>query len=167
MPQLTKGIGKYSEVNKKVIWGSRAHGGHTCCKKCGTTEIRHKGGGLCVKCYDKSRATTRKRKTQLKAQHDRWYERVKGTPEYVKYVNERALVWSKTPLGRGAIYRRNQKLRLKKYLENGRVKKDYITIICSCCMGRFAAPFKEKDLPDKEGWLMLYRKLLAEKHAQA
>ena len=34
------------------------------CKKCGTTEIRHKGNGLCLHCWDKKRDKKKKRKQQ-------------------------------------------------------------------------------------------------------
>lgn len=165
MAQPNKGKGRYSEVDKKVIWGKSCHNGHPCCKKCGTKKIRHKGGGLCVKCYDKSRAKQTKRKAQLKKNHDKWYAKVKGTPEYVEYTNARALEWSHTSAGHGAHYRAYQKKRLINHLavEHPR-KKGYITIICSCCLQECVAPFYESDLPNKEPWLMMYRKMLIEKH---
>lgn len=60
------------------------------CINCSTKKIKHKGRGLCLHCWDKERDKKPRRQIIKKQSHDRWYYKVKGTPEYINYVNETA-----------------------------------------------------------------------------
>lgn len=162
-----KGVGKYSEVNKPIIWGSKAHGGWESCQECGTTRRRHKGAGLCLRCYDRARDKKKRRQEQKKKAHDSWYARVKGTPKYKKYTNERAKIWRETsPLYRGFLYKRYERQRLKRFLKGGRIKKDYVRIVCECCNKQIVAPFKAHQIEEKQTGFELFKKMIIEIHSQ-
>jgi hypothetical protein len=72
---------------------------------------RHKGNGLCIKCYDKQRAKNPARNKRLKNQRDRWYTRVKDTEEYKKYCRKNASEWQKQ---KPQLHRKNWKKMAKK-----------------------------------------------------
>lgn len=95
------------------------------CIKCNTTKTKHKGKGMCMKCFDKNRALKPKRKQQLKNQHDRWYERVKGTPEYKKYCREHVKEWQQiiSPIKHKRNWeKRNLRLKFQKFIQ-GKYRK--------------------------------------------
>ncbi|KKN62510.1 hypothetical protein LCGC14_0511260 [marine sediment metagenome] len=44
--------GNHYNAGKRLSQWSRKH---TCCRECSTTDISHKGGGLCRGCWDRAR----------------------------------------------------------------------------------------------------------------
>jgi hypothetical protein len=65
------------------MWGKhRKKDTYEKCITCATTEIRHKGNGLCLRCYDKNRLKNPKRVEQVKKIKDNWYKKNKTKPSY-------------------------------------------------------------------------------------
>lgn len=72
------------------------------CRWCGTSSkngrSRHKGVGLCFRCFDNYRKQRNpKRQQQLKNQGKRWYERNKDNPEEKKRKYEAVIKYQHTP----------------------------------------------------------------------
>jgi predicted NodU family carbamoyl transferase len=66
------------------MWGKkRKKDTYEKCTCCGTTEIRHKGNGLCLKCYDRQRLNNPKRVEQVKKIKDKWYKVNKNRLSYI------------------------------------------------------------------------------------
>jgi hypothetical protein len=66
------------------MWGKhRKKDTYECCITCSTTERRHKGNGLCLRCYDKKRLDNPKRVDQVKKIKDNWYKNNKNRLSYV------------------------------------------------------------------------------------
>lgn len=89
------------------------------CRWCGTTKRKHKGHGLCINCFDKRRAMNPKRKAQLKANHDRWYNKVKDTDEYKEYVKAKSEKWREGKVYREYLKKVYAKNRVNRYLKTG------------------------------------------------
>lgn len=82
-------LGRHTKKNE-WSWRSKM------CLNCETTKIKHKGNGLCLRCSDKKRAENPERKKQLKKNQEKWYKKVKGTPEYKKLCLESVKKWQAT-----------------------------------------------------------------------
>jgi len=82
------------------------------CRWCGTSKkswnTRHKGKGLCIKCFDQNRKDKNpKRREQLKNQGRKWYLSKGITPEKKHEAYLRVIKWQHTP---------QYKKRLKTYI---------------------------------------------------
>lgn len=88
------------------------------CVECKTTKVKHKGRGLCLKCHDKQRDFSHKRKIQKKNNHNRWYNKVKKTSEYITYTNNRAAQWRKTKAYKSFLKRRYKVLKYRRIILN-------------------------------------------------
>lgn len=81
------------------------------CRWCGTSgktgRNKHKGVGLCFRCFDDYRKRKPKRQQQLKNQGRKWYLEKGRTPEEKKKSYERTLKYQQTP---------KYKKRLKTYI---------------------------------------------------
>jgi len=139
-----------------------------CCSKCGRLDVKHKGHGLCLNCFDKKRAEKPDRKQQLKQQHDRWYKRVKGTPEYKEYTNERAKVWRDTSpayiVYLNKCYREGRALRKALNKQNREAWRSGVYVTCDCCGKKYQTPYTSEYLQDNFREFRDYKKYMEYKH---
>ena len=110
-----------------------------CCQQCGTKskkgKYKHKGNGLCNSCFDKKRAKNPKRKLALKNQHDKWYNRVKGTEQHKLYSKKTIYEWQKShPLKYKSNWKRAHiRSRFKKVIAGKSRLKNGLTYFCEEC----------------------------------
>jgi predicted transcriptional regulator len=138
-----------------------------CCKQCQATKVRHKGQGLCLNCHDKNRAKNPKRQAQLKANHDRWYIKVKNSKEYIDYTNERARVWRTTDTYKRylqRVYRKGRARRAALNKQNKGVHKETIVFSCECCGKKVKTPYTAEYIEHNFQEFNEYKKYLELKH---
>jgi hypothetical protein len=111
------------------------------CVRCGTTKIKHKGRGLCLKCFDKDRDKNDRRRQVKKKAHNKWYLKVKDTPDYKKYSVDRAKIWRDNSQAYPVFLKREQmKLKFRRFIKNRKDGKGYtkhkegIEYICNGCV---------------------------------
>jgi len=137
------------------------------CIRCSTKEKRHKGRGLCISCWDKKRSNNPKRQAYAKVNHDKWYAKVKGTPEYIDYVNKRAEEWRNfSPQYRIFLKKQYKRLKFRRIAVNqvfkkGRVLKrnQGLQYRCDICPNHLiTSPISPQDVNYKVGELELFKK---------
>jgi predicted CXXCH cytochrome family protein len=130
--------------------------------------VRHKGNGRCLNCHDKHRAKNPKRKEQLKANLERWYEKVKGTDKYKEYTNRRAKVYRDTSNAyRGFLQRQYRKGRAKRKVlnkQNRRSWKSGVMYTCDCCGEKVRTPYTSEYLEDNFNEFLDFKKFTEQLH---
>jgi uncharacterized Zn finger protein (UPF0148 family) len=138
-----------------------------CCINCGAIKVRHKGNGRCLNCHDKHRAKKPERQAQLKAQHDKWYRKVKNSKEYIDYTNERARVWRTTETYKRylqKVYRRGRAVRAALNKQNRGIHKETVLYSCDCCGKKIKTPYTPEYIEHNMQEFKEYKKYLELKH---
>ncbi len=143
------------------------------CIICDTRKIRHKGRGLCVHCWDRRRGQNPRRKERQKRRHEKFYLKVKGTPEYRESCRLKVKRWredenSGYKLFLQKVYLRNK---FKRFLNRKRpLKRDLggVKIRCEGCEKEclITTPIKPGKLNGKIQELQLFKKVLIENCGQ-
>ena len=157
---------KKKRLIKIRLWSAK-HGLHDC-KNCGRLDIKHKGQGLCMSCWDKERDKKPQRRKQKKQQLDRWYKKVKGTPEYIEYTNDRAKVWRDTsPAYIAFLQKQYRKGRAKRKVLNKQNRESWrngIIYTCDCCGKKVQTPYTSEYLEHNFQEFLDYRKYTEYRH---
>lgn len=125
------------------------------CVRCGKSEKRgrhiHKGGGLCLSCWDKKRSLNPIRKAYSYVNRKKYQEKFKKLPNYKNIVNEKMRLWQQeNPLKHKAAWkRRNLRKRFKKFilgkLRIDKNTKNGLIYFCDDCNNYIKTPIKEME----------------------